>query len=495
MGTAKQGGTPPVYRMYVDGAWCNAANGATYDLPNPATEEIVARVPNAAHADMDRAIAAARRGFDDGPWPRTTKHDRSRIIRRIIDGMEKRKEELRQLLISAAAAEYVSHPIQLDMPMQLMANYADLALSFEFEKMLPTIVNQTPMGAQAVSAMAYHQPVGVCGMIPTWNFPLFVSVQKIGPALAAGCTMVFKPSPYMPLIDLALAEIIEECDLPKGVFNVVTGESPDLGAMLVESPLVDKISYTGSVATGKRIMAAAAGTLKRVHLELGGKSAAIVLDDADLDAVAPYTAGPSFFHAGQGCAMCTRVLVPESKHDAMVDRLANFVNMIVKVGDPADPSVMLGPVIREERRVKIEEYIESGKQEGAVLATGGGRPKDLPKGYFLQPTIFGGVRNDMRIAREEIFGPVLAILPFKDDEDAVRVANESSYGLGGAIYSSNRARALEMAKRIRTGTLNINGAVSLVHLPFGGFKESGIGREGGWWGVNEYTEIQAIAWT
>ncbi|HUI25007.1 MAG TPA: aldehyde dehydrogenase family protein [Candidatus Kryptonia bacterium] len=495
MSSAKTSGTPPTYRMYIDGAWCNAANSATYDLPNPATEETVARVPNAARSDMERAIAAARRAFDDGPWPRTTRHERATIIRRIIDGLAKRKEELRHQLISAAAAEYVSHPIQLDLPLEMLANYADLAISFEFERMLPTIVSQGPMGAQAVSAMAYHQPVGVCGMIPTWNFPLFVSVQKLGPALAAGCTMIFKPSPYMPLIDLTLAEVIEECDLPKGVFNVVTGESPDLGAMLVDSPLVDKISYTGSVATGKRIMAAAAGTLKRVHLELGGKSAAIVLDDADLDAVAPYTAGPSFFHAGQGCAMCTRVLVPESKHDAMVDRLTNFVNMIVKVGDPADPSVMLGPVIREERRVKIEEYIESGKREGAVLATGGGRPKDLPKGYFLQPTIFGGVRNDMRIAREEIFGPVLSILPFADDEDAVRIANQSSYGLGGAIYSANRARALEMAKRIRTGTLNINGAVSLVHLPFGGFKESGIGREGGWWGVNEYTEIQAIAWT
>ncbi len=494
MGT-KPGGTPPTFRMYIDGDWSAAAGGATYEIPNPATEETVARVANGGRPDVERAIAAARRAFDDGPWRRTTRHDRARIIRRIIDGLEKRKEDLRQWLVSAAAAEYVSHPIQLDMPSQLLATYADLALSFDFEEMLPTVINETPMGTQAVSAMANHQPVGVCGMIPTWNFPLFVSVQKLGPALAAGCTMVFKPSPYMPLIDLVLAEIIQECDLPPGVFNVVTGESPELGAILVDSPLVDKISYTGSVATGKKIMAAAAATLKRVHLELGGKSAAIVLDDADLDGVAPYTAGPSFFHAGQGCAMCTRVLVPESRHDALVERLANFVNAVVRVGDPADPSVMLGPVIRAERRDKIEEYIASGMQQGAALATGGGRPKDLARGYFLEPTIFGNVRNDMRIAREEIFGPVLSVLPFKDDEDAVRIANESSYGLGGAIYSANTARALALAKRIRTGTLNINGAVSLLHLPFGGFKESGIGREGGWWGVHEYTEVQAIAWT
>jgi acyl-CoA reductase-like NAD-dependent aldehyde dehydrogenase len=223
------------------------------------------------------------------------------------------------------------------------------------EQMLPVLVSKSPMGAQVNNSMVYHQPVGVCGLIPTWNFPFFVTAQKIGPALATGCTMVIKPSPYAPLLDLLIAEVIETCDLPKGVFNVVTGESPELGAALVESPLVDKISYTGSVGTGKRILAAAAPTMKRVHLELGGKSAAILLDDADLDIWAPYTAGPSFFHAGQGCAMCTRVLVPQPKHDALLELLTKFVGAFVQVGDPADPSVMLGPVIREERRLKIED--------------------------------------------------------------------------------------------------------------------------------------------
>jgi aldehyde dehydrogenase (NAD+) len=485
---------PPTFRLYIDGAWTNATAGATHGVINPATEEVIARVPNATVADLEQAITAARRAFDAGPWARTTPHDRARVVRRLCDGLEKRKEDIRQLLITMAAAEYLTHYIQLDTALELLATYADLARSFEFEQMLPVRISQSPMGTQVNNAMAYHQPVGVCGLIPTWNFPLYVTVQKIGPALATGCTMVVKPSPFAPLIDLLIAEVIEECDLPQGVFNVVTGESPELGAALVESPLVDKISYTGSVATGKKIMAAAAATLKRVHLELGGKSAAIVLDDADLDMVAPYSAGPSFFHAGQGCAMCTRVLVPRAKHDALVDRLSTFVNGIVKIGDPADPAVMLGPVIREERRQKIEEYIESGKREGAVLATGGARPPDLPRGYFLQPTIFAGVRNDMRIAREEIFGPVLSVLPCKDTEDAIRIANESTYGLGGAVYTADLAKGIEVAKRIRTGTVNVNGAVSLLHTPFGGFRESGIGREGSRWGMHEYTEVQAIAW-
>ena len=331
-------------------------------------------------------------------------------------------------------------------------------------------------------------------MIPTWNFPFYLSIQKIAPALAAGCTMVVKPSPYAPLIDLVIAEAVEECDLPPGVFNVVVGQSPAVGEALVVSPEVDKISFTGSVATGKRIMAAAAGTLKRVHLELGGKSAAIVLDDFDLDRAAMFTAGPTFFHAGQGCAMCTRILVSERRHDELVDRLAGFVGAMVKIGDPADPTTTLGPLIREERRRTVEAYVESGLEEGARLVTGGRRPPGLDRGYFYEPTIFAAARNDMRIAREEIFGPVVVVVPFRDADDAVRLANASSYGLGGAIYTANLAAGIEMAKRIRTGTLNINGAVYLF-APFGGFKESGIGREGGRWGLDEYTEIQSIAWT
>jgi len=481
------------WKLYIDGKWSDAGGG-TYGIVNPATEAIVAQAPNATAADLARAIAAARRAFDEGPWPRTTPAERARVIERLIAALEKRRDRMRDLLVETAGAAFVEHGIQLDMPYELLANYANLTRSYHFEEMLPVTVSQSPMGTQVNNSMAYHQPVGVCGLIPTWNFPFFVTVNKIGPALATGCTMVVKPSPWQPLVDLLIAEAIEECDLPPGVFNVVSGESPELGSALVESPDVDKISFTGSHIVGKRIMAAAAPTLKRVHLELGGKSVGLLLDDADVSQVVPYASSPAFFHAGQGCAMCTRFLVPKGKHDAAVEAFAGFVGSFVSIGDPADPTNMLGPVIRAERRDKIEEHIAAGKAEGAVLATGGGRPEHLPKGYFLQPTVFGNVRNDMRIAREEIFGPVLSVMPYDDLDQAVRIANDSTYGLGGAIYATDVAQALEVAKRLRTGSVNINNALNIANLPFGGFKESGIGREGGRWGLDEYTELQAIAW-
>ncbi|GIW40261.1 MAG: aldehyde dehydrogenase [Candidatus Binatia bacterium] len=482
------------YRIFVDGEWREASGGRTYPVVNPATEEVLAHVPDASPEDMDRAIRAARRAFDEGPWRKTTPEDRARILRRIVDGLERRKEEFRHLLVANAGATYVTHYIQLDVAIRILAHYAELAVKFPFEEPLPPATFDNPMYPGVTSALLVRQPVGVCGLVPAWNFPLFLTLQKLGPALGAGCTVVVKPSPFVPLVDLTLAEIVAECDLPKGVYNLVVGESPELGARLVESPLVDKISFTGSAATGKKIMAAAAPTLKRVHLELGGKSAAIVLDDSQLDAWVMATSSPSFFHAGQGCAMCTRVLVPKRLHDTFTSKVVDFLRSTVRPGDPADPSTLLGPVIREERRRKIEEYIRSGEREGARLATGGKRPEDRPKGYFLEPTVFCDVRNTMTIAREEIFGPVLAILPFEDEEEAIRIANDSPYGLGGAIYASDTAKAIELAKRIRTGTVNINGGVTLLDAPFGGFKESGIGREGGIWSFYEYTEMQTIAW-
>jgi aldehyde dehydrogenase (NAD+) len=257
---------------------------------------------------------------------------------------------------------------------------------------------------------------------------------------------------------------------------------------------VDKVSFTGSVATGKRIMELASRTLKRVHLELGGKSALLVLEDADLDEVVASAASPAFFHAGQGCAINTRILVARRKQDALVERMKAFVEMIVRVGDPADPGVMLGPLIREERRSNVEEHIAAGRDEGAVLATGGGRPAGLDRGFFLEPTIFRDVTNDMRVAREEIFGPVACVIPFDDEEQAIAIANDSRYGLGGGIVTRDVGRAIEIAKRIRSGTIGINGAYDLFDAPFGGFKESGIGREGGSFGLQEYTELQCISW-
>jgi len=481
-------------RMFIDGTWVEASNGATYAIPNPATEETIGTAPDATVDDMKRAIAAARRAFDEGPWPRSSRHDRARALNAIADAMERRKEEMRQLLIAEAGATWLTHDIQIEQPINLLRHHAELALGFEFEEQLPSRASTGPLGTQLNSTVVYRQPVGVCGLIPTWNFPVFVTVQKLGPALATGCTMVFKPSPWGPLINLFLAELIAEADLPPGVVNFVTGQSSAIAEALVADPRIDKVSFTGSVATGKKIMEAAAKTLKRVHLELGGKSVGIYLDADNLDVNAMLATGPAFFHSGQGCAMATRVLVPRDVHDTFVQKMVDFVNGMVKIGDPADPATLLGPVIREERRTKIEEYIESGKKEGAVLATGGSRPKDLPRGYFLEPTIFCDVPNTIRIAREEIFGPVVSVIPFADEDEAVRIANASTYGLGGAIYSRDTARAIDLAKRIRTGVVWINGGLDFLDAPFGGFKESGIGREGGRFGMEEYTEIQQITW-
>lgn len=481
-------------QMFIDGQWCSAEGGKTYAVPNPATEEIIDHAPDASVADMDRAIRSARKAFDEGPWSRSTVQERVRAIHRIADAMERRKEEMRQILIAEAAATYIEHGVQVEQPIALLRATAELALRFPFEEMLPSEAAQGPMGPQLNCGMVYRQPVGVCGMIPTWNFPAFVAVQKLGPALATGCTMVFKSSPYGPLINCFLADLCTEADLPPGVINWVTGQSPAISQALCEHPGIDKISFTGSVQTGKAIMAAASKTLKRVHLELGGKSVGLYLDTDNLQMQAMTACGPAMFHAGQGCAMSTRVLVPQESHDAFVQAMVGFLQGMVKIGDPADPSNMLGPVVREERRTKIEEYIDAGKKDGATLATGGGRPKDLPKGYFLEPTVFCNVQNHHRIAQEEIFGPVVAVIPFKDVDDAVRIANDSTYGLGGGISASDTSLAVSVAKRIRTGAVWINNGLLMGSAPFGGFKESGLGREGGRWGLEEYTEVQQITW-
>ncbi|HME71075.1 MAG TPA: aldehyde dehydrogenase family protein [Myxococcota bacterium] len=482
------------WRLFVDGKWTEAASGATYAVPNPATEETVALAPDAGREDVARALLAARRAFDSGPWRRSTPAERARILLRIADAVEKRKEEFRGLLVAAHGAEAMTHGIQLDTPIAQLRGYAELTTRFTWDEPLTAVQGLTAVGMSKVQGIAHHQPAGVCGLIPTWNFPLYVTAQKVGPAIATGCTMVVKPSPWGPLVDLLLAEIIAECDLPPGVFNIVTGLGPELGAELAESPLVDKISFTGSVSVGKKVALAAAGTLKRVHLELGGKSAQIVLDDFEVDAAAPSSAGPTYFHAGQGCAMTTRVLVQRRRHDALVEKMAAFVRAFVKVGDPADPTVILGPLIREERRQAVAGYVASGRAEGAELVCGGAAPAAFAHGFFFEPTIFANVRNDMRIAREEIFGPVVSVIPFEDEEDAIRIANESSLGLFGGILTRDLDKARAIAKRIRAGGVSINGAVNLTHAPFGGFKESGIGREGGIFGLREFTEIQSITW-
>jgi aldehyde dehydrogenase (NAD+) len=482
------------WRMYVDGKWLEADSGRSYALPNPATEEEIAQAPDASVADVGRAIEAARRTFDAGVWPRTPVAERAAILDRIADGIEARRDEFRDLLVAAHGAEFVTHGPQLDQPIQLFRTMAELARTYEFESLLPLVEHQTPAGSNLVSTLLVRQPVGVCALIPTWNYPLWVTAQKIAPAIATGCTMVVKPSPWGPLVDLLLAEVAEAAGLPAGVLNVVCGESAEIGPALVADPRIDKVSFTGSNATGKRIMESAARNMTRVHLELGGKSALVVLDDYELGPAVPNAASTAFFHAGQGCAMNSRVLVSRSRHDELVEKMVAFVNAVVKIGDPSDPSVMLGPVIRPERREEIEGFIASAIEQGAELAIGGGRPEALERGWFVEPTIFGNVRPDMRIAREEIFGPVVSVIPFEDEEEAIRIANDSDYGLFGGVLSEDKRRAIEIAKRIRTGGVSINGATNTFQKPSGGFKHSGIGRENGRFGLEEYTELQVVMW-
>ena len=480
--------------MFIDGQWVEASGGRRYAVPNPATEETVGSAPDAALEDVQRAIAAARRAFDTGPWPRSSRQERARVINAIADGLERRKEEIRRLVVAEAGAAPLTHDMQIEQPIRMLRHYAELVLGFDFEQPLPARASASMLGPQLNCSMVYRQPVGVCALIPTWNFPVTVTMQKIGPALAMGCAMVVKPSPWGPLVNLLLADIIAEVDLPPGVVNFVTGQSTEISEALVADARIDKISFTGSVEVGRKIMAAASPTLKRVHLELGGKSVGIYLDADAADTQAVMACAPLMFHAGQGCAMSTRVLVPAAVHDAFVERMKGFVEGFVKVGDPADASTILGPVIREERRARIEEYIAAGQREGAKLVTGGGRPKHLARGWFVEPTIFGSVRNDSRIAQEEIFGPVVSVIPFDDVDDAIRIANDSTYGLAGAIYSRDTAKAIELAKQIRTGMVWINGGMNLLDAPFGGFKQSGIGRECGRFGMEEYTEMQQITW-
>jgi acyl-CoA reductase-like NAD-dependent aldehyde dehydrogenase len=484
-------------QLYINGQWMEARGGATYPVLNPATEAEIGRAADASSEDMERAISAARRAFDTGPWPQMPAHERAGFIRRIAEGLENNKEKLRELLIAEAGAEDFLLAAQLENPILALHGYAELALKFDFERMLPVALGHSPAGPTLGYTLVNHQPAGVCGLIPTWNFPLFVTAQKIGPALAAGCTMVVKPPPYTPLINLELAKVVDESGLPPGVLNVVSGQSSAISEHLVASGQVDKISFTGSIGIGKRIAQTAAQSLKRVHLELGGKSAALVLEDIDPAAAAPGLAAPTYVHAGQVCGAATRCFVPRKLYEAVLTRMVDFVNSL-PVGDPADRNVIVGPVIREERRHKIEEYIQSGLDQGARLVAGGGRPDNLKKGYFVKPTIFADIDNKMRIAREEIFGPVLSVIPYTDLEQAVRSANDSDFGLAGIVVTNQPAKGMEIAKRLRSGWISLSSSGHMAGLgpnaPFGGFKESGLGREGGEWGLMDFTEIQTVTW-
>jgi aldehyde dehydrogenase (NAD+) len=483
----------PETRMLIDGELVDAASGKTFDNVNPATEEVLGHVADASSEEMRRAIAAARRAFDETDWS-TDRSLRKRCLEQLQDALESEREELREQLILEAGAPRMltTNGPQLDVPVNDAVRYpTSLIDTFPWE----TDLGDAPdFRGNVNSRWVVKEPIGVVGAIVPWNFPVEVTLNKLGQALATGNTVVLKPAPDTPWNATLLGRLVaEKTDIPAGVLNIVTSSDHLIGEELTTSPLVDLISFTGSTAVGKRIMEKGAGTLKRMFLELGGKSAAVVLDDADF-AIAMFMGLAVCTHAGQGCGIQTRMLLPRSRYDEGVEMLKEYIGM-VSYGDPQRPDVLMGPVISEKQLNRVMGYIEKGVQEGATLALGGNRPKDLPQGYYVEPTMFTDVDNSMTIAREEIFGPVLAVIPFDDDDDAVRIANDSPYGLTGGVFSASHERALAVSRRIRAGVLSVNGGTPYgADLPFGGYKNSGIGRQNGIEGFAQYLETKSMAW-
>lgn len=481
-----------IQRLYIDGAWVKSHGGDVVEVLNPATEDVIGRVPLGTKSDVRAAITAARRAFDDGPWPNMSPRERAQIMGRMAEIMERRRPEIVDLNIrEAGSVRPLAETVQVGVP---IAHFRDMV-----ERVMPTFGWERPLapfvgGGGIGQGVIVREPYGVVALISAYNFPFFLNVMKLAPALAAGCTVVLKPAPTTPLEALVVAEIAEEAGLPPGVLNVVTGDE-EAGRELTSHPGVDLISFTGSDVVGRSVYAQAAPTMKKVILELGGKSAALVCDDADLSRAVQDVVFGITVHAGQGCALLTRTLVHESRHDELVGLTKSVLDHI-KVGDPADPSSTMGPLISEAQRRKVEALIKIGRQEGAQIACGGGRPPGLDRGYFVEPTLFTGVENSMTIAQQEFFGPVGVVIPFKDDDDAVRIANDSPYGLGGSVWSKDPARAYRIARRIRTGTVTVNGggAGMSPHGAFGGYKQSGLGREWGEHGLDEFLQTKTISW-
>ena len=484
----------PEQRMLIDGKLVDADSGKTFDNVNPATEEVNGQVADGSNAEMHRAVDAARRAFDETDW--STNHAfRKQCLEQLQQALESEQEELRrQLILEVGCPEMTTHGPQLDAPLaDAIAWPAKMIDQFEWETVLPDAVS---IQGTLDSRRIWREPVGVVGAIVPWNFPFEVTSNKLGQALATGNTVVLKPAPDTPWNATFLGRLIaERTDIPAGVVNIVTSADHLIGEELTLSPKVDMISFTGSTVVGRRIMEKGAATMKRVFLELGGKSATIVLEDADLDLATMMGMG-ACFHAGQGCAIQTRMLLPRSRYDEGVEKLIGLFS-VVPYGDPQRPDVIMGPLISAKQRERVLGYIEKGKDEGATLAVGGGRPSgaEFKKGWWVEPTLFTDVDNSMTIAQEEIFGPVLAVIPYDDEDDAVRIANDSKYGLQGGVFSGSLEHSLAVARRVRTGGLSVNGGAPYgPDLPFGGYKHSGIGRQNGLPGFEQYLEVKSIAW-
>ncbi len=471
-------------RLFIGGEWVSPAGTGKIEVINPTTEEVVGSVPDATEADMDRAVAVARDAFDHGPWPKMTPVERATVLTKVSDALKADMQSVAEL-VSTEMGSPISWGTmaQVLAPTMIFDYYTGLASSFAFDELRDGLMGQV---------LVSKEPVGVVAAISPWNVPLFIAAAKLGPALVAGCTVVFKPAPETPLDAFRLAELFEEAGLPKGVLSVVPA-GREVGEHLVRHAGVDKVSFTGSTAAGKKIGAICGEQLKRFSLELGGKSAAVLLDDVDLSQALPMLLPNAIMNNGEACIAQTRILAPRDRYQEVVDALVEQVSQM-KVGDPLDPEVAVGPLVAQRQRDRVEGYIKIGQEEGAKVATGGGRPADLDKGWFVEPTVFVDVENSMRIAQEEIFGPVLAVIPYDgDDEEAAAIANDSNYGLCGSVWTNDPERGLAVARAVRTGTYMLNSPIPVdFSTPFGGFKESGIGREFGPDGLELFLEKKSI---
>jgi phenylacetaldehyde dehydrogenase len=479
------------HRLLIGGEWVEPASGKTFQTVNPATGETLAEIAAGESEDIDRAVAAARRAFESGPWPKMTPAERQKMIWRLADLIEAHLEEFAQLeTLDNGKPLAVARVADVPLTIEHFRYYAGWATKIEGET-IPVSVPYAP-GARFFN-YTLREPIGVIGQIIPWNFPLLMAAWKLGPALAAGNCVVLKPAEQTPLSALRLGELIQEAGFPPGVVNIVTGFGETAGAALAAHPDVDKVAFTGSGEVGKLIVQASADNLKRVSLELGGKSPNVIFRDADLDAAADGAAAAIFFNHGQCCCAGSRLFVEKPAYDKVLERVSEMSQKI-KLGPGWEPDTEMGPLVSEEQLRRVTGYLDTGRGEGACLVTGGGRPDgDLAKGYFVQPTVFTDVRNDMKIMQEEIFGPVVAVTPFTDVEDVVRASNDTTYGLAAGIWTQDVAKAHRAAAALKAGTVWINCYnVFDAASPFGGYKQSGYGREMGHHALDLYTQIKSV---
>jgi aldehyde dehydrogenase (NAD+) len=464
--------------FYIGGKWVAPAQPKTMDVINPATEEPIGRISLGSTADVDKAVAAARAAFET--FGRTSREERVALLERISAGYKARLEEIAETISLEMGA-----PIRLARAAQAPAGLAHFMQALEILKSYAFVENRG-------TTRLLKEPIGVCGLITPWNWPINQIACKVAPALAAGCTMVLKPTEIAPLNAIVFTQILHDAGVPAGVFNLVNGDGPTVGAAIAAHPGIDMVSFTGSTRAGVQVAKAAADSVKRVAQELGGKSANIILEDADLKRAVEGGVRNCFTNSGQSCNAPTRMLVPRSRYAEAV-AIAKAAAEGVKVGDPRGEGTMIGPVASRAQFDKIQRLIEAGMKEGADLVTGGpGRPSGLERGYYVRPTVFANVRNDMIVAREEIFGPVLSILPYESEDDAIRIANDTVYGLSGYVSSGDTEHALRVASRLRAGNVHLNGAGPDFGAPFGGYKQSGNGREWGEFGLEEFLEVKAV---